>query len=199
MGSGLLLNSLLLLHDMTTSLIGNKNEPSLDSQRREGDLASENYVFGDIRKEGVRILEDSLRSERNALLAIGAGGAADRVKQHYRKLLDDWEAAIMEIRSNDKYESLCCGFAIEKAEVETEMRNTEELDVYKECLVSECFDKKKRRHIPESSKELLEKAFKVKRFPNSKERERIARECGISPLQVRVWFTNKRARSKSRA
>ncbi|ESW98387.1 Mating-type protein A1 [Ogataea parapolymorpha DL-1] len=181
------------------------NEPSLDSQRREGNLASENCVFArDIRKEGVKVLEDSLRSERNALLAIGAGGAVDRVERHYRRLLDGWEAAIMEIRSNDKYESLWRGFAIEKAEVETEMRKVEkqwpgELDVYKECFVSECFDKKKRRHIPESSKELLEKAFKVKRFPNSKERERIARECGISPLQVRVWFTNKRARSKSRA
>ncbi|KAG7691296.1 hypothetical protein KL930_005409 [Ogataea haglerorum] len=157
----------------------------------------------DIRKEGGKVLEDSLRSERNALLAIGATAAVDRLERHYKRLLEGWEAAIMEISSDDKYESLLHGFAIEKGQMETEMRCMErqwprELKEYKECFASGCIDKKKRRHIPESSRELLEKAFKVKRFPNSKERERIARECGISPLQVRVWFTNKRARSKPR-
>ncbi|KAG7805664.1 hypothetical protein KL921_005422, partial [Ogataea angusta] len=180
------------------------NQPSLDSQSIEENLASENCVFArDIKKEGAKVLEDSLRSERDALLAIRAGCAVDRLERHYKRLLNGWEATIREISSNEKYESLRHGFAIEEAQVETEMRDMErqwpkEVNAYKECFVSGCIDKKKRRHIPESSKELLEKAFEVKRFPNSKERERIARECGISPLQVRVWFTNKRARSKSR-
>nr|ADY62677.1 MTLa1 [Candida orthopsilosis] len=54
-----------------------------------------------------------------------------------------------------------------------------------------------RQRLSLSSKELLERIFLVKQFPNRRERELIAKKCGVSPLQIRVWFTNKRMRSKT--
>lgn len=55
---------------------------------------------------------------------------------------------------------------------------------------------KKRTSITPESKEFLERVFKAKRTPNSTERKVIAEKCGLTPLQVRVWFTNKRMRNK---
>ncbi|OWB70383.1 hypothetical protein B5S31_g60 [[Candida] boidinii] len=58
--------------------------------------------------------------------------------------------------------------------------------------------RKKKKFIPPTSKEILEAVYEVKRFPNRKEREMIARKCDLSPIQVRIWFMNKRNRSKVR-
>lgn len=44
-----------------------------------------------------------------------------------------------------------------------------------------------RQRLSLSSKELLERIFLVKQFPNRRERELIAKKCGVSPLQIRVW------------
>lgn len=55
---------------------------------------------------------------------------------------------------------------------------------------------KKRSPISKEAKQLLETIFETKRTPNGKERKIIAEKCGLTPLQVRVWFTNKRMRSK---
>jgi hypothetical protein len=55
---------------------------------------------------------------------------------------------------------------------------------------------KKRTSIPKDVRAFLETVFETKRSPNGKERKIIAEKCGLTPLQVRVWFTNKRMRSK---
>lgn len=55
---------------------------------------------------------------------------------------------------------------------------------------------KKRKQLSRESKRFLETAFEAKRDPNSKERHLIAEKSGLTPMQVRVWFTNKRMRSK---
>ncbi|ODV95199.1 hypothetical protein PACTADRAFT_42688 [Pachysolen tannophilus NRRL Y-2460] len=62
--------------------------------------------------------------------------------------------------------------------------------------VSEVKEKKRRTFISKETRDFLETAFKLKRSPNSRERKIIAEKCGLTPLQVRVWFTNKRMRSK---
>ncbi|EGW31996.1 uncharacterized protein SPAPADRAFT_139272, partial [Spathaspora passalidarum NRRL Y-27907] len=56
--------------------------------------------------------------------------------------------------------------------------------------------KQTRRRLDSSVKEFLESVFINHPSPNRKERELIAKKCGVSPLQIRVWFTNKRMRRK---
>lgn len=67
-------------------------------------------------------------------------------------------------------------------------------------ISTELKDKKggarKRTLIPKETKDFLESLFEKKRSPNSRERKAIADKCGLTPVQVRVWFTNKRMRSK---
>ncbi|CAK9435347.1 uncharacterized protein LODBEIA_P56880 [Lodderomyces beijingensis] len=53
-----------------------------------------------------------------------------------------------------------------------------------------------RQRLSDRAKYLLESAFDRKSAPNKKERELLAEKCGITPLQVRVWFTNQRMRKK---
>ncbi|CCF59051.1 hypothetical protein KAFR_0G00180 [Kazachstania africana CBS 2517] len=50
--------------------------------------------------------------------------------------------------------------------------------------------------ISKSSKELLEKVYATKQWLTKEERELVAKRCQITPLQVRIWFINKRSRSK---
>lgn len=69
----------------------------------------------------------------------------------------------------------------------------ENMDKIKENSV-----RKKKKFIPPTSKKILEDVYHVKKFPNRKEREMIARKCDLSPIQVRIWFMNKRNRSKAR-
>ncbi|GME70710.1 unnamed protein product [Ambrosiozyma monospora] len=55
---------------------------------------------------------------------------------------------------------------------------------------------RKRQNISPETKELLESVFFVKRNPNLRERKALAERCGLSVVQVRIWFANKRARCK---
>ncbi|CCC68093.1 hypothetical protein NCAS_0A15350 [Naumovozyma castellii] len=50
--------------------------------------------------------------------------------------------------------------------------------------------------IDKDKKILLEQIFRKKHWLNKKERAFVAEKCGLSPRQVRVWFINKRTRSK---
>ncbi|RLV95279.1 Mating-type-like protein A1 [Spathaspora sp. JA1] len=56
--------------------------------------------------------------------------------------------------------------------------------------------KQTRRRLNNGVKSFLEQVFITHPSPNRKERELIAKKCGVSPLQIRVWFTNKRMRWK---
>ncbi|CAI5756164.1 unnamed protein product [Candida verbasci] len=56
--------------------------------------------------------------------------------------------------------------------------------------------KKRRRRLDKAATTILEKVFATCPTPNRREREFIAQKCGVEPLQVRVWFTNKRMRAK---
>lgn len=55
---------------------------------------------------------------------------------------------------------------------------------------------RKRACIPEHAKALLDAAFQRKDKPSTHERIRLAELCDLTPRQIRVWFTNKRMRSK---
>ncbi|KAI5964170.1 uncharacterized protein KGF55_002112 [Candida pseudojiufengensis] len=46
---------------------------------------------------------------------------------------------------------------------------------------------KPRKRLASSAKNLLEQIFLVQQTPNRRERELIARKCGVTPLQIRVW------------
>lgn len=50
--------------------------------------------------------------------------------------------------------------------------------------------------ITKEKKNLLEAVYLAKSSPNSAERKFIASKCDLTPYQVRIWFRNKRARSK---
>lgn len=56
----------------------------------------------------------------------------------------------------------------------------------------------RRKRLTKENKALLESLFSIKNFPNSAERKLIADRCNMTPSQVRIWFTNKRARSKEK-
>jgi mating-type protein A1 len=51
-----------------------------------------------------------------------------------------------------------------------------------------------RKWLSKEKRDLLNRLFSVKKFPNATERKLIAEKCNMTPSQVRVWFTNKRAR-----
>lgn len=59
------------------------------------------------------------------------------------------------------------------------------------------FGMKKNQTISEA-RAFLELVFEVKQAPNSVERRMIAEKCGLTPVQVRVWFSNKRSRQKGK-
>ncbi|ANZ77288.1 BA75_04356T0 [Komagataella pastoris] len=76
-------------------------------------------------------------------------------------------------------------------------------DETKECAYSFFSDslhhhpvRRTRKTISKEVKKILEEAFKAKAAPNTKERLLIAQRCALTPLQVRMWFTNKRTRNK---
>lgn len=56
----------------------------------------------------------------------------------------------------------------------------------------------KKFFLEPEAKDLLEKVFKVKKCPNTSERLFIAQKLGLTASQVRIWFTNKRMRTKSK-
>lgn len=47
--------------------------------------------------------------------------------------------------------------------------------------------KQTRRRLSNSVKDLLENIFLLRPSPNRRERELIAKKCGVTPLQIRVW------------
>ncbi|CCE63449.1 hypothetical protein TPHA_0E04055 [Tetrapisispora phaffii CBS 4417] len=54
----------------------------------------------------------------------------------------------------------------------------------------------RKKFLPKEARLFLERVFEKKQSLNSKERDAIAKKCGLTPLQVRVWFINKRMRTK---
>lgn len=64
--------------------------------------------------------------------------------------------------------------------------------------ITDFFVNCKRSRVSKENKSLLEALFSVKNFPNTAERKLIAEKCNMTPSQVRIWFTNKRARCKGK-
>lgn len=60
------------------------------------------------------------------------------------------------------------------------------------------FSNGRRKRPTKEHKALLESLFSIKSFPNATERKLIAEKCNMTPSQVRIWFTNKRARRKEK-
>lgn len=56
----------------------------------------------------------------------------------------------------------------------------------------------RRRRLTRENRAILESLFSITNFPNAAERKLIADRCNMTPSQVRIWFTNKRARSKGK-
>lgn len=50
--------------------------------------------------------------------------------------------------------------------------------------------------ISPQARAFLEQIFRRKQSLNSKEKEEVAKKCGITPLQVRVWVCNMRIKLK---
>ncbi|CAI4297743.1 AFI_G0005850.mRNA.1.CDS.1 [Saccharomyces cerevisiae] len=50
--------------------------------------------------------------------------------------------------------------------------------------------------ISPQARAFLEQVFRRKQSLNSKEKEEVAKKCGITPLQVRVWVCNMRIKLK---
>ncbi|GAV53494.1 a1 transcritional factor [Zygosaccharomyces rouxii] len=64
----------------------------------------------------------------------------------------------------------------------------------KEVSMRNC--KGKNKAFSKESRNFLERVFERKRTLNSREREAVAANCGLTPIQVRIWFNNRRMRSK---
>ncbi|QLG72314.1 hypothetical protein HG535_0D00210 [Zygotorulaspora mrakii] len=56
---------------------------------------------------------------------------------------------------------------------------------------------KRVQRLPKSTTYFLEQVYSKKQILNSRERMAIAKKCKISCSQVRIWFSNKRMRTKS--
>lgn len=65
-------------------------------------------------------------------------------------------------------------------------------------MIDHVFFHGKRKRLTRENKALLDTLFSAKNFPNTAERKLIAAKCNLSPSQVRIWFTNKRARCKDK-
>lgn len=59
-------------------------------------------------------------------------------------------------------------------------------------------NEKKRVHLTQDTKMFLNAVFMVRPFPNSTERKIIAQKCHMTAAQVRTWFSNRRARLKTK-
>ncbi|AAS51526.3 AFR643Cp [Eremothecium gossypii ATCC 10895] len=78
------------------------------------------------------------------------------------------------------------------------MSSIEETAQAIQAICSVLLGERRRTVLPKETKEFLESVFERKRCPNAKERRAIAEKCGLTPIQIRIWFTNKRMRSKTR-
>nr|Q708A1.1 RecName: Full=Mating-type protein A1; AltName: Full=MATa1 transcription factor [Nakaseomyces delphensis]CAE84400.1 MATa1 protein [Nakaseomyces delphensis]CAE84408.1 MATa1 transciption factor [Nakaseomyces delphensis] len=52
-------------------------------------------------------------------------------------------------------------------------------------------------NIDKKTKDMLNKVYEQKQYLTKEEREFVAKKCNLTPLQVRVWFANKRIRNKN--
>ncbi|SCV02774.1 LANO_0G00166g1_1 [Lachancea nothofagi CBS 11611] len=68
------------------------------------------------------------------------------------------------------------------------------LESIKKACGALCRQEQRRTLLSKDTRLFLESVFEKKRSPNSRERKAIADKCGLTPVQVRVWFTNKRRR-----
>lgn len=50
--------------------------------------------------------------------------------------------------------------------------------------------KGKNKAFSKESRNFLERVFERKRTLNSREREAVAANCGLTPIQVRIWVCN---------
>ncbi|KAH3666546.1 hypothetical protein OGAPHI_003543, partial [Ogataea philodendri] len=163
------------------------------------ELLSKGLVAG-----GLRIIEEARDSEAAVLQGMDVGAEVlSNLGRLYETQKETWVQALQAIerpKPVSAYES--CGFALEHATIQTELEgHTGERyqNLHTKDFQGLVGAKRRRKgHIGETSKRVLENVFRVKQFPNSRERERIALRCGLSTQQVRVWFTNKRARSKNK-
>ncbi|KAK6205457.1 uncharacterized protein RJT21DRAFT_16031 [Scheffersomyces amazonensis] len=91
-------------------------------------------------------------------------------------------------------------FHLTKAVITVSNKRNDSFDEEQIISIKNNFMNVKRRRciLSRTTREFLQKAFEAQPFPNRKDRELIAKKCGISNLQVRVWFTNRRMRSKRR-
>ncbi|EDO14945.1 mating-type (MAT) locus a1 gene [Vanderwaltozyma polyspora DSM 70294] len=69
-------------------------------------------------------------------------------------------------------------------------------DILSLNIYNESSSDHRKKFLPKEARLFLERVFEKKQSLNSKERDAIAKKCGLTPLQVRVWFINKRMRSK---
>lgn len=60
------------------------------------------------------------------------------------------------------------------------------------------FPTDKKHGMTKEAKLLLESLFRIKSSPTNAERKLIAEKCKMTPSQVRIWFSNKRSRSKEK-
>lgn len=56
--------------------------------------------------------------------------------------------------------------------------------------------KKKRTVYSQEMVQRLEGVYKVKRFISTNDKENLSRELGLTPLQVKIWFQNRRMKEK---
>lgn len=56
--------------------------------------------------------------------------------------------------------------------------------------------KRRRKRTTEEQMEVLEKAYRYDKMPNQSLRESLAKELGMTPRRVQVWFQNKRAKER---
>lgn len=56
--------------------------------------------------------------------------------------------------------------------------------------------KKKRTVFTPKMLQRLEGVYKVKRFISQEDKDNLSRELGLTPLQVKIWFQNRRMKEK---
>nr|QGW56822.1 mating-type protein A1 short chain [Ogataea thermomethanolica (nom. inval.)]QGW56844.1 mating-type protein A1 short chain [Ogataea thermomethanolica (nom. inval.)] len=167
--------------------------------RKEGETES-----GNVLEKGFQALSNAFNCEKSAFESIQAKRAIGNLNDLYSKLEESWIRRVESCERLQQHNMEGRDIEFEGGIFESHYSTPDDETNVLDQRISVIPDKSrkgikgKRGHLPEASKRLLEKAFEIKPFPNSKEREHIARHCGLSPLQVRVWFTNKRARSKTR-
>ncbi|KAK6462979.1 hypothetical protein DFJ63DRAFT_312302 [Scheffersomyces coipomensis] len=84
------------------------------------------------------------------------------------------------------------GFYLSKATISVSNKKTEPKSNYILDSIRSSYraSRRKRCILTAETKEFLQKAFDAQPFPNRKDRELLAKKCGLTNLQVRVWVSN---------